>query len=146
MDYLFRERERERDVSVRTILNYKSAIAFYRKSQVGCEIPEGDSVVMDLIQSFERKRLISVKHVVEWDIHMFLKFFKSGRFEHWDQLFDRDMTLKAVFLLALATGQRRIEIHSLSQDVRQINIDVRTVEIAPVSSLMSKTHVIRNSP
>ena len=52
--------------------------------------------------------------------------------------------LKTVFLLALATVKKRSEIHALSQDVRWINGDVRTVEIAPVPSFMSKTHVITN--
>ena len=140
MDYLFRER----GVSVRTILNYKSAIAFYWKSQVGYEIPEGDSVVSDLIRSFKRERPIPAKHVVEWDIQLVLEFFKSGRFQHWDQLSDRDLTLKTVFLLALATGKRS-EIHALSQEVRWINGDVRTVEISPVPSFMEVERERRSS-
>ena len=76
-------------------------------------IPEGDSVVADLIRSFKRERPIPVKHVVEWDIRLVLEFFNSGRFQHWDQLSDRDLTLQTVFLLALATGKRRSEIHAL---------------------------------
>ena len=55
---------------------------------------------------------------------------------------DDGFLLKTVFLLALASGKRRSEIHALSQGVRWINGDVRTVEIAPVTSFMSKTHVI----
>ena len=43
IDYLFRVR----NVSVRTILNYKSAIAFYWKSEVGYDVPENDTVVSD---------------------------------------------------------------------------------------------------
>ena len=139
MDYLFRER----GVSVRTILNYKSEIAFYWKSQVGYVIPEEDSVVADLVRSSKRERSIPRKHV-EWDIRLELEFFNSGRFQHLDQLSDRDLTLKTIFLLALATGKRRSEIHALSQEVRWINGDVRTVEISLVPSFMSKTHVITN--
>ena len=101
-------------------------------------------VVSDLIRSFKREWPIPAKHVVEWDIQLVLEFFKSGRFQHWDQLSDRDLTLKTVFLLALVTGKRRSEIHALSQEVRWINGDVRTVEISPVPSFMSKTHVITN--
>ena len=78
MDYLFRERS----VSVRTILNYKSAIVFYWKSQVGYVIPEGDLLVSDMIQSFKRERPIPAKDVVDWDIQLVLEFFKSGRFQH----------------------------------------------------------------
>ena len=107
-------------------------------------IPEEDSVVADLIRSFKRERFIPVKHVVEWDIQLVLEFFNSGRFQHWHQLSDRDLTLKTVFFLAPATGKRRSEIHVLSQEVRWINGDVRKVKISPVPSFMSKTHVITN--
>ena len=68
-----------------------------------------------------------------------------GRFQHWDQLSYRSLTLKTVFLLALATGKRKCEIHPLSQDVRWINGDVRRVEIAPVPYFMSKTRVITSN-
>ena len=126
------------------MLNYKSMIAFYLKSQVGYVIPEGDSVLAHMVRSFKPECPIPVKHVVEWNIQLVLEFFNSGRFQHWDQLSDRDLTLKTVFLLALATGKRRSEIHALSQEVRWINGDVRTVEISPVPSFMSQTHVITN--
>ena len=74
---------------------------------MGYEILEGDSVVSNLIRNLKRERPIPVKHVGEWNIHLVLEFFKSGRFQHWDQLSDRDLTLKNVFILALATGKRR---------------------------------------
>ena len=75
-DFFFRDRR----VNVRIILNNKSAIAFCWKSQVGYEIPEGDSVVSDLVRSFKRERPVPSKHVVEWEIQFELEFFKSGRF------------------------------------------------------------------
>ena len=140
MDYLFKVRK----VSVRTILNYKSAISFYWKAEVGYEVPENDTVVTDLVRSFKRERLVQSKHVVEWDVHLVLEFFRSGRFQHWDSLSDKDLTLKTIFLLALATGKRRSEIHALSKDVRWLNGDVRSVEISPVPEFLSKTHMITN--
>ena len=140
MDYLFRVT----NVSVRTIVNYKSAIAFYWKSEVGYDAPENATVVSDLIRSFKRDRPFSTKHVVEWDVHLVLNFFRSGRFKKWDILSDRDLTLKTVFLLALATGKRRSELHALAKDVRWLNGAVRAVEISPVPEFLSKTHVKTN--
>ena len=140
MNYLFRVR----NVSVRTILNYKSAISFYWKSEVGYEIPENDTVVSDLIRSFKRNRPFPSKHVVEWDVHLVLDFFRSGRFKQWDLLSDRELTLKTVFLLALATGKRRGELHALAKDVRWLSGTVRTVEISPVPEFVSKTHMKTN--
>ena len=73
-----------------------------------------------------------------------LNFFRSGRFKQWDLLSDRDLTLKTVFLLAIATGKRRDELHALAKDVRWLSGAVRAVEISPVPEFLSKTHVKTN--
>ena len=51
---------------------------------------------------------------------------------------DRDLTLKTVFLLALATGKRRGKLHALAKDVRWLSGAVRAVEILPVPEFLSK--------
>ena len=83
-----------------------------------------------------------MKHVVEWDVHIVFEYFKSERFHDWKQLLDKDITIKTVFVLALATGKRRSKIHALSRDVRVKN--VRMVEIFSIPCFMSKTHVSTN--
>ena len=85
-----------------------------------------------------------MKHVVEWGVHLVLEYFKSERFLDWKQLSDKDITLKTGILLALVTGKRRSEIYALSRNVRWLSGDVRMVEISPVPSFMSKTHVSTN--
>ena len=77
----------------------------------------------------------------KWNIHLVLNFFRSGRFKQWDLLSDKNLTLKTVFLLALATGKRRGELHALSKDVRWLGGAVRTVEISPEPEFLSKTHM-----
>ena len=100
-----------------------------------------DTVISDRVRSFKREGPIPVKHMVEWDVHLVLEYFKSERFLDWKQLSDKDIRLKTVFLQALATGKRRSEIHVLSRDVRWLSGDVRMVP-----SFMSKTHVSINGP
>ena len=80
--FLFRERE----VSVRAIKNYRSAIAFYWRTQIGFVIPEDDKVIKDLFKSYKRERPIPHKHVTQWDIGYVLSFFSTGRFKHWSSL------------------------------------------------------------
>ena len=82
--------------------------------------------------------------MVKWDVHLVLNFFRSGRFKQWDLLSDRDLTLKTVFLLALATGKRRGELHALAMDVRWLSSAVCAVEISPVPEFLSKTYVKTN--
>ena len=140
MDYLFRVRQ----VGVRTIANYKSAIAFHFQSaiaQCGYELPEGDTIIRDLLKGFKRERPIPHKHVVDWDIRLVLSFFQSGRFRDWSRLSDKELTLKTLFLVALATGKRRSELHALSAEVKWIKGGLRTAELMPVADFVSKTHM-----
>ena len=46
----------DRKVSVRTLKNYRSATAFYWRSNVGYELPDQDPVLSDLFRSFKRER------------------------------------------------------------------------------------------
>ena len=137
MDHLFNDRK----VSVRTIKNYRSSIAFHWRTQTGFEIPEDDKIIKDLFRSFKRERPIPHKHVVTWDIGYVLSFFSSGRFKNWDQCSDKDLTLKCVFLLALATGKRRGELHALQHGVPWIKGNYRQVELIPSPNFISKTQL-----
>ena len=56
------------------------------------------------------------KKVVDWDIRLVLEFFMTGKFASWSDVSPREATLKTVFLVALATGKRRSEIHALTRD------------------------------
>ena len=94
-------------VSNRTLKNYRSAIAFYWRSNVGYEVPDQDPVLSDIFRSFKRERPLPTRHIVQWDISVVLEFLKSGRFTQWSTLSDKELTLKTVFLLALATGKRK---------------------------------------
>ena len=69
-------------------------------------------------------------------------FFARAASNSENILSDRDLTLKTVFLLALATGKRRG--HALAKDVRWLSGAVRAVEISPVPEFLSKTHMKTN--
>ena len=132
----------DRKVSVRTLKNYRSAIAFYWRSNVGYELPDQDPVLSDLFRSFKRERPLPARHIVQWDVTLVLEFFKSGRFAQWSALTDKELTLKTVFLLALATGKRRSELHALTQDVEWISQgDSRAVVFHPDPAFVSKTQL-----
>ena len=141
LEYLFTIHQ----ISVQTIKNYKSAILFYWKTLTDQDyvIPGGDQILSDIFRGFA---LDAQKHVVEWDVRLVLSFYKFDRFKDCDQLSDRELTLKTVFLLALATGKRRSELRGLSHDVCWINAinQVQTVDLSPVPDFLSKTHVVTN--
>ena len=132
----------ERNVSVRTVKNYRSAISFHWKSLVGYEIPEQDPVLTDLFRSFQRERPIPQRHIVQWDIHLVLRYLQSPRFRNGENISDKDLTLKTTFLLALASGKRRSEIHALNKEVEWLQQGTsRAVRLSPDPTFVSKTHL-----
>ena len=142
LEYLFTVRK----VGLRTIKNYRSAIAHYWKSSVGYEIPDADPVLKDLFRGFAREKPVSKKLVVDWDVYLVLQFLKSGKFENWGQVSDRWLTLKTTFLLALATGRRRSELHALTQNVRWVNGESKEVELSIHLDFVGKTHLTSKGP
>ena len=132
----------DRKVSVRTLKNYRSAIAFYWRSNVGYELSDQDPVLLDLFHSFKRERPLPTRHIVQWDIAVVLEFLKSGLFAQWSALSDKELTLKTVFLLALPTGKRRNELHALTQEVEWISQgESRSVVLHPDPAFVSKTQL-----
>ena len=135
--YLFNER----NLSVRTIKNYQSALAHHWRSSVGYEVPSEDRALADLYKGMMRERPIPTKHVVEWDIRLVLAYFQSDKFRNWGALSDRDLTLKTIFLLALASGKRRSELHALTPRVQWSHGANKGMELCPSAKFISKTHL-----
>ena len=116
---------KDKVIQVGTIMNKRSSIAHYWRSEIGYGIPAEDKILKDLFKSFRWERPIPHKHVVTWDLWLVLNFLHSGKFKHWDTLSDKDLTLKTVFLFALATGKRRSEIHAVTRSkVRWIKVRI----------------------
>lgn len=105
------------------------------------EVPSDDRTLADLYKSMTRERPIPTRHIVDWDIRLVLAYFQSPKFADWQSLSDKELTLKTVFLLALASGKRRSELHALSKDIRWIKGSERGMELKPVPSFVSKTQL-----
>lgn len=80
-------------------------------------------------------------------MRLVLSFFRSKKFRYWDTLTDRELTLKCVFLVALAAAKRRGELHALSRKVEYTpgqKGNTRTMLLHPVLDFMAKTHIKTN--
>ncbi|XP_068240306.1 uncharacterized protein [Palaemon carinicauda] len=67
-----------------------------------------------LIKSFEQSCPPSSPRVPQWDLARVIDMFSKPPFEPLKDIVDRNLTLKVVFLLALASAKRAGEIHGLS--------------------------------
>ena len=69
-----------------------------------------------------------------------LHYLKHGRLQATASLEPRDVTLKTVFLLALASGKRRGEIHALDATLYQVGKNWDAVKLKPRPEFLGKTH------
>ena len=110
-----------RGLSVSSLLGYRSVLsAVFR-----FHLPSlsSDPVIRDLLRSF---RLSSAERVLRppaWDLSKVLTYLVSPAFEPLSQASFRALTLKTLFLLALATAKRVGELQALSSIVAFVGED-----------------------
>ena len=129
----------KRRLKVKTIECYRAALAYKLKRLSGYELCECD-VINDLLRSFKREQASIAPAIVRWDIAAVLDFLQTGE-RRTDIASPKLLTFKMTFLLALALGKRRSEIHALQREGVEFSADGSTVTILPSCKFVSKTHL-----
>ena len=106
--YLFTEK----GLTYSTLRGYKASILTVLKT-IGILSTETLHVIGNLFLSFQRERPVQSKPMPNWDLGIVLQGFKTTPFEPIKKASLKLLTLKTVFLLALATGARRGELLAL---------------------------------
>lgn len=91
--------------------------------------------------SFKRERPLPQRTVVPWDLRLVLDFYCSERFSSWSAVSDKDLTLKTVFLTALASGKRCSELHALTRNTKSVHGENKGIILSPDVAFVSKTQV-----
>ena len=128
-----------RQASVRTLRGYRSALGSRLRHSTGYD-PGVDETLSQLMRSFLRERPIKSRSLIKWDLGLVLRYLKTGKLAHTALLSPRDLTLKVVFLLALATGKRRSELHALDREVGKVGDTWDSVVLRPRADFLGKTH------
>ena len=103
----------DKNFSPATVKGYRSAISTTLK-QISSIDFSSQSVLSDVVRSFELERPRTRPHFPKWDLAVVLSALNSSPFEPLDSCGFKELTFKTVFLTALASGRRRSEIHALS--------------------------------
>jgi integrase len=106
----------ERKLALRTIEGYRTAIGHTLRAAGGCDFSQ-DREISELFGNFARERGINRTTVAPWDLALVLLSLTKAPYEPMISAELKHVTLKTVFLLALASGKRRSEIHALTKDV-----------------------------
>ena len=110
-----------RGLSVSSLRGYRSALsAVFR-----FHLPSlsSDPVIQDLLRSFRLSSAERVMRPPAWDLSKVLQYLVTSAFEPLSRASFRALTLKTLFLLALATAKRVGELQALSSLVTFVGAD-----------------------
>ena len=126
-------------LSVKTVQGYKAALTAKLKPLTGVDLGKSE-ILSQLIHSFYRSRPPPCRKVLQWDLNVVLRFMKRGAWADTARLGARELTLKLVFLLSLASGKRCGELHAIENRVLKVTGNWDEVALRPVPEFVGKTH------
>ena len=133
--YLFEEK----NLATATIQGYRSAIGTTIRQATGNDLPQGP-VITDLLASFFLSRPKARNPLPQWNLALVLGSLLKAPYEPLGAASLKHLTWKTVFLLTLAAGKRRGEIHALI-DMVQHSHEWRSITLRPSPGFLAKTHV-----
>lgn len=110
----------DKNFSPATVKGYRSAISTTLK-QISKVDFANQSILSDVVRSFELERPRTKAHFPKWDLAIVLSTLAGDIFEPLQTCGFKELTFKTVFLTALATGRRRSEIHAFSAALAQFS-------------------------
>jgi hypothetical protein len=102
-----------------------------------------------LLKSFRKVSLPRRVVVPEWDLSVVLEKLRQSPFEPlcWgDKQSKMYVTLKTVFLLALASTKRRGELQAISRDPRDVIVSAKGIHLRTVPGFLPKSSVVNHDP
>ena len=134
--YLFKDQKRRPT----TITGYRTAIAGALRASQGVDYGK-DPSLSALILSFFREQPKPVRSFPAWDLGLVLKVLLKAPFEPLHLADMKYVTWKTAFLVLLASGSRRGEVHSF--DFKKVRHDSKWsfVTLEPHVAFVSKTQL-----
>ena len=135
----------EKHLTISTIAGYQMAIASTLRATSGAEVGRNPAL-KSLLRNIEMEQGQHQRHFPEWNLALVLSALTKPSFEPLDQSSDQLLTWKTVFLIALASGKRRGEIHAFEHARLQRTTGWTQVTLRVGLSFISKTQVLGKGP
>ena len=127
-----------------TITGYRTAIADGLGSKG--EAVSNSRDLNRLLASFHRDRPRVDRAIPSWDLSLVLLTLTKRPFEPLKSVDIKYLTLKTVFLLALASGKRRSEIHAWLASSVYFNADYSRATLSPSPAFLAKNQLASDGP
>ena len=129
----------EKELVVSTIEGYRTAISNTLKAVRGEDIGK-DPDLSSLMANFVRDNTKIRPSLPCWNLSLVLRMLTKSPFEPMHRADLKHVTLKTVFLVALATGKRRSELHALRKDILHSK-HWSSITILPDPQFVAKTQL-----
>ncbi len=135
----------EKGLAPSTLEGYRTAIAKTLVHLSGVDLGS-DKDLSSLLNNFKLTKPSTRNRCPDWDLSMVLNCLTKAPFEPLESIPLKLLTWKCIFLLTLASGKRRSEIHSISfQDIAWTS-DKSRVFLKPIPSFLAKTQLASGPP
>ena len=133
----------DRNLKVTTLKGYRSSIVQALVKGGRADLKNTDEIT-DLLQSLGRDRPDSGPRCPNWDLEFVLWSLTEPPFEPISKAPLQYVSWKALFLLLLASGARRAEVHAIDYKTVEHSPGWATVVLHPVANFLHKTQVSRS--
>ncbi|VDI29195.1 Hypothetical predicted protein [Mytilus galloprovincialis] len=139
---LFQNPEKTSSARLASLRGYRSAISRTIHISGGPDFGINEHISL-LVRSFSLERPRQKTLVPKWDLGLVLSFLKLPPFEPAETIDLRFLSYKCCFLLALASGRRRSEIHafSISDACLRFNRDKSSVTLLTDPAFLAKNQI-----
>ena len=121
-----------------TMKGYRSAISTTLK-QISKIDFSNESVLSDVVKSFELERPRLRSHFPKWDLTLVLSSLLAPPYEPLEYCGFKELTLKTVFLIAFASGRRRSDVHAFS--VTDVQFSDQSVTLFTFPGFLAKNQL-----
>ena len=128
-----------------TLAGYRTAIAKTVLPYTGVNLGD-DQDLSALLNNFKVERPVARNEVPQWDLSLVLNRLASAPFEPLSTAPLKFLTWKTVFLLALASGRCRGELHALDFSSVRWKEDNSKVTLRVIPSFLAKTQLATSPP
>lgn len=139
--YLF-----DRGRSLSTIKGYRSAIAAVHEGFQDGSSVSNSSELSRLLRSFFLLRPSNTPLAPSWSLPKVLEALAKPPFEPLSSAKLHHLTIKTVFLVAVASGHRRSSLHALSTAPGRLRFEPRGVRLRPEASFIAKNQTSSSGP
>ena len=138
--YLFNEKA----LKPTTIAGYRTAIADHI-GPAGIEISHSFELNR-LIASFDRDRPVKDRNIPSWDLSLVLLALTKPPFEPLKEAPLKILTFKTVFIMTLASGRRRGEVHAWTFRSLKHKSGWKEITVSPSSVFLAKNQLALDGP